>query len=235
MQIACTQCSAKLAVKEDDQFLLCEYCSSALFIDGGKGADCWLVKPLLDEQGACEKAATLLMDMGAKSEELMATSHRLLVPFREEAKEGKTKITLAAELVVSLDGLRTLQGEREPYSDNMLSDWDKLPPLEDEQELAETTRQLIQYPMFRIDYLYGGNEFVMFIDGVTGNAFADDIPTFAALEHNFSFFIVLLMSFCTYVAIFHLIPGSLAFRSLILLPAFIVFSIVTARIVVNER
>ena len=235
MQIACTQCSANLAVKEDDQFLVCEYCSSALFIDGGIGADSWVVKPLLDDEGAKEKAISLLTDMGAKQEELTTTSHRLLVPFREYSSAGQTRLALAAEIFVTLDGLRSLQGEREPYSDDALAGWDRLPPTEEARDELEGPAKLVQYPMFRIDYLYGGNEFIMFIDGVTGNAYADDIPTFAALQHNFSFFLVLLLSFFTYVAIFHIIPGSLALRSLILLPAFIVFSLVTARIVVNER
>ncbi len=232
MQIACTQCSAKLNIKEHDQFLVCQYCSSALFLDGGRGADSWYVKPILDEAAAIEKTLTLLLDMGARADQITTSPKQFLVPFRE-GNSDKSNLQLATELVVALDGLKSLQGEREAYTTDGLAGWEPLPIKASEGN--DETFNMVHYPMFQIDYLYGGNEFVILIDGITGNAFADDIPTFAGLERNGAFFGILLTSFLTYIAILHVIPGSLFIRTLVLFPALLVFGWVTARIVVHER
>jgi len=228
MQVSCTQCGASLPLAEDDRFLTCDFCSSSMFVDGGRGRGSFYVAPLLDETTVRPAVADVV------GTDPILSLRRQLIPFMERRDDKHTTVAPATDVPVDLGALRTLPGERHAYTSTVLGDWERLAPAATGDGTDEDGAALLHYPLYRVDYLVGEREYLLYVDAVSGTLLADELPTRVEGSANRAFLGTLALSFCIYVAVFHGVATSLAVRCLLLVPCFLVLTFVTARVVARR-
>ncbi|OYW01638.1 MAG: hypothetical protein B7X11_03945, partial [Acidobacteria bacterium 37-65-4] len=57
MNIRCANCSAEIPLERDEEFLVCPFCNSSLYLDRAHTFKSFLVKPAVSSAGAVNRLA----------------------------------------------------------------------------------------------------------------------------------------------------------------------------------
>jgi len=186
MKIACTQCGADIDIKPDEEFLVCPYCKTALYVDLGRTVLTKTAKPIV----TAEQAVRSLRDLLSANEIAGTRIDRVemvYIPYWQLEIGGRTLLLLAcglpmvslqkpgipqtAELVDTVDG----SGARELLPDIPL---DQILASIDERGGAKEPERaaIFKVPFYRIDYTHQTGSFEAYVDGIVGGVFYDDLP-----------------------------------------------------------
>ncbi len=197
MRVSCTQCGATLEVAPDIRLMECEYCSTALVIDGSSSLFHQIMLPTIasDNVGAhlrrflAGTQTVANLDQNAKLGEPTLEYFPFWAFTTGSGREEQ--IVLEPALPSALVGLQAINlpaGEVQPASQHPS---DSAPLLEPEiprdtalewlrnkkGEVKISTTVLYHLPLFKIRYSYKGKTYLSAVDGISGKVFPADFPT----------------------------------------------------------
>lgn len=198
MEIKCPQCGGDVKVIEEETFLTCEYCSSAIYIDKSKVVFHYMLKPTLDEAGA---GASLRRWMAGSSttkgldkEAHMTKTEFIYFPiWYFKIKQGeKELIKIQPASPSPISGIRSLiipAGDFRFYGPGDIANPSIKEPsvlyssavewLKNEGVDAAGISQssLVHIPLYVFNYNYGESVYTAIVDGSSGKVMASEFPS----------------------------------------------------------
>jgi len=192
--VACTQCGGENQLPSGRRLFRCQYCDATLFVDRGGVVNHYRLPPLL---GAEEARAALrrwmagnetVKDLDKKSSlgAVVAVSFPMwLFRVRRDGREEAYVEPAAPTPIPQIADLKVPAGKLEPYSGESaeVAAVAATIPLEtargwlDQRGVGEPEETaLVQVPLWRCSYSYGGTGYEALVDGSTGAVMAAVFP-----------------------------------------------------------
>ena len=196
MEISCTQCGANLEVAPEARLLECDYCSTALVIDGSASLFHEIMLPTIEKDAISSHLRRFLagndtvanLDRDADLSEPMLEYFPFWA-FTVAAKSGE-KVVLEPALpsaLVGLQGINLPAGQTRPASKALtgaapvhepeIPQATALEWLHNKMGDVEIKRTILYHlPLFKIAYSFKGKSYSSAVDGVSGKVFPADFP-----------------------------------------------------------
>ncbi len=190
--IKCTKCGAPNELDAGAKFMQCGYCDSQIYIDKS-GAGFFYVLPYQLDQGAAQGVFKRWAAGSDKAKDLESTARVVATKatffpvfmFRRD-NQGREDVYVEPARSTTLPGLHSLKvppGDLKVFDQKydfggveldqpnieMMAYMDKLPGKPKEQAL-------VYFPIYSMDYDYGGKRYSVTIDGSSGEVFATSWP-----------------------------------------------------------
>ena len=195
-QVTCAQCGGELHPDEGQSFLICPYCSSAVYLDKSQVVFHWYLAATLDETDARSALARWMAgnqtvkDLDKKARLVSITFEFFPVwYFKHRDGGGREEILLEPAAATSISELRMLNlpaGDLRKYEPR-LDTQSHLPtvPLQaalgwlqqrsiPSEEVVE--KALVHIPLFLCKYDFKGNTYSAVVEAATGKVFANIYP-----------------------------------------------------------
>lgn len=195
-EVHCTQCGGELHPDEGQIFLVCPYCSAAVYLDKSRVVFHWYVAPTLDE-GKAQSALRRWMagnqtvkDLDKKS--VISESAFEYFPvwyFKGQQPDGREKILLAPAAPTSVSEITHIDlpaGDLRKYAAD-IDPQARSPnvPLETAQSWLEgkgvqteslLEQALVHIPIYTFKYTYQGRSYAALVEAATGGVLANIYP-----------------------------------------------------------
>lgn len=218
MNIACTQCGAKLEIRPDDEFLVCPYCESALYVDLGRTVVTKTAKPIIKEDTAVGSLEKLLAESEVFGFEIKSV-RMVYIPYWQIEVRGKWRTYPACGLPVTAlarpaipQTTELLGSDEKPDAEELLPDIpleNLLNSLKEKGEIDSEPEKaaLFKIPFYLIEYEHQGQNFAAYVDGVMGRVFYDDLPPSQSTKLDRNFGVIMGASFVALLAAALIVPN----------------------------
>ena len=220
MKIACTQCGADVEIDPSDEFIVCPYCKSALYIDFGRTVLTRVAKPIITRDQAVRSFQKCLEDFEIAGDEI-TKCELVFIPYWQLETNGQTNLFPACGLpTASLHEPDIPQTTDFLDADSKLDSRELLPdiPLEhiltSLEEQRATTKEpkriaLFKIPFYQINYTHRDEGFEAYVDGIVGSVFYDDLPPSQSTKLDRYFGAIMGISFAVLLASALIVPSPL--------------------------
>lgn len=201
----CTQCGGELHPDEGQQFLICPYCNSTVYLDKSKVVFHWYVAPTFDQseaQGALARwmaGNDTVKDLDKKSQIVeTAFEYFPLWYFKQKDQHGKETILLepaAATAITEITQLKLPAGDLRKYEDRLDTDahaptvpldaalnWAAEGRAGFKEQVAESA--LVHVPIYIFKYAFKGRTFTALVDAASGAVLANIYPEKAEMPYQ---------------------------------------------------
>ncbi|MBN2342073.1 MAG: hypothetical protein JXX29_12445 [Deltaproteobacteria bacterium] len=192
MQIRCTNCGADVPIGASTTEVICSYCNAALFVGRQTGIAHLVMSGYVSFQDAVFRLGRFLAQKEVTSKIRVLNSAEFYFPFWQLPDgRGKKSVLWAARtaLTESAESIPMMSGETDKQTPMDVADhllWEPELLLEDVAgsagvELSDTTGtnrtvSLVHIPFYKIEYFVHGETLTAFVDKVSGQVFADELP-----------------------------------------------------------
>jgi DNA-directed RNA polymerase subunit RPC12/RpoP len=234
MQIKCTQCGADVTVQQDETFIECPFCASALFLDKKKVVFHYVInsnfKPN-EAEGNLKRWMSgnhTVKDLDLKSQITKSEFYYFPVWYFKTKDSAGDKIHLQPAASTSVSEIKKLQipaGALKFYDKNLHNDHEIVQPdvLYDSAQAwlqstginLDTVREaaLVHIPFYQFHYTYNGQSYTALVEASSGQVYSNIYPakSEAPFKVLFAMGIVafILTSVVCYVAGFVLNSGDM--------------------------
>ncbi|HBY08801.1 MAG TPA: hypothetical protein DEH22_13865 [Chloroflexi bacterium] len=192
----CTQCGGELHPDEGQNFLVCPFCESTVYIDKTRVVFHWYLASTLDQPKAQANLArwmggsATIKDLDKKAR--LAGSSFEFFPFwvfKSKDKSDNESLWLEPAAAISVSELKNITvpaGDLRKYDESInaqahaptiplptVMEWLK-PRLPADAEISETA--LVHIPIYTFKYTYKGDSYTAIVEGATGGVFANIFP-----------------------------------------------------------
>lgn len=197
MQIKCTQCGADVTVQQDETFIECPYCASALFLDKKKVVFHYLIHPNFkpnEAEGNLKRwmgGNHTVRDLDLKATNIKSEFYYFPVWYFKTKDASGDKIHLQPAASTSVSEIKKLQipagalkfYEKDTYNEHEIVKPDVLydsaqawlkssgTPLESVREAA-----LVHIPFYQFHYNFGGQSYTALVEASSGQVYANIYP-----------------------------------------------------------
>jgi DNA-directed RNA polymerase subunit RPC12/RpoP len=197
MQIKCTQCGADVTVQQDETFIECPYCASALFLDKKKVVFHYLIHPNFkpnEAEGNLKRWMSgnhTVKDLDLKATGIKSEFYYFPVWYFKTKDASGDKIHLQPAASTSVSEIKKLQipagalkfYEKDTYNEHEIVKPDVLydsaqawlknsgTPLENIREAA-----LVHIPFYQFHYTFGGQSYTALVEASSGQVYANIYP-----------------------------------------------------------
>lgn len=196
MDVRCSQCGATQVVAADVRLLQCEYCDTALVVDGRGTLFREVLRPTFDAEDS--EAHLRRFMAGTRTVAGLDTEARIRAPSLvyfpfwgfQILEGGRERVVLQPAAPTSIQGLQGMEvpaGDSQPWRPEAT---EGVPVLEPEipidtarswlqqrfGEVEERRAVLYHLPFFRQDYDYRGRSYHAAVDAVSGRVLTADYP-----------------------------------------------------------
>ena len=212
MNIRCASCSAEIALVRDEEFLVCPFCHSSLYLDRAHAFKTWTLKPAVSATGAVDRLA---QELARREIPPVPTtrSEAILAPFWGIRGEAMQETVPAFSPVPAL-----LQGYRLPSADALNFDESQtgafavLPCSESSSSKWEgrediSSFTLYQVPFYRLAFGAGAVSYSAWVDAVSGKVYMDQAPPPRSEAISSRFLGILFGLFALFTAVAAFVPG----------------------------
>ncbi|MCX7878466.1 MAG: hypothetical protein N2510_07495 [Ignavibacteria bacterium] len=197
MQIKCTQCAADVTVQQDETFIECPFCASALFLDKRKVVFHYLIhsnfKPN-EAEGNLKRWMSgnhTVKDLDLKSKIIKSEFYYFPVWYFKTKDSSGDKIHLQPAASTSVSEIKKLQipaGALKFYDKNLHNEHEIIKPdvlydsarqwLSDSGVSLETVREaaLVHIPFYNFHYTYNGKTYTALVEASSGQVYANIYP-----------------------------------------------------------
>jgi len=196
MQVRCTQCGATIEVAPGARLQQCEYCSTALVIDGSASLFHQIMVPTITGNKVSAHLRRFLAgtqtvaDLDKKAKIGEPTLEYFPFWAFTVVSDREEQVVLEPALPSALVGLQAINlpaGETQPASQHLSGSAPLLEPEIPRDTALEWLRNkrgdveirttvLYHLPLFKIGYSYKGKTYSSAVDGVSGKVFPADFP-----------------------------------------------------------
>lgn len=195
-KLNCPNCGGEQHPDEAQQFIVCPYCSSTIYVDKSQVVFHWYVAPTLDEGEARSALARWMAgndtvkDLDKKSKITVSSfKYFPLWYFKRKFPNGRERIRIqpaAATAISELKKMRLPAGDMIKYDPKI--DPDAIPPNvpleaalnwvdQDRQEEGEIAEMAITHvPLYAFKYKYEDRSYTAMVDAATGKVMANIFP-----------------------------------------------------------
>lgn len=195
-EIRCSQCGGELHPDEGQNFLVCPYCNTAVYLDKTQVVFHWFLASTLDEPKA--RAALAHWMAGNQTVKDLDKKSRLVSHsfeyfpiwyFKRKRPTGQEEILLepaAATSISELRNLKLLAGDLRKYHSQLDAEARQpTAPLQtalhwlEEKQIATdeiVEKALVHIPLFIYKYIFKGQTYTAVVEGGTGAVFANLYP-----------------------------------------------------------
>ena len=212
MKIRCASCGGEIALKRDEAFLSCPFCSSSLYLDRAKTFRSLLISPVL----------TAVAAKGRLEEELarrevppcsVRASRVVLAPFWGVRGESLQESTPAFSPVPP-----ALQGYRLPSAGTVFMDaaamdgYTMIPCSEHTSSTWEGRQDVSSFTLYHVPFYEmqlgaGRLSYDCWIDAVTGKVYLDQTPPQRSENISSRFLALVFVLFAAFTAAAAIVPG----------------------------
>lgn len=212
MNIRCANCSAEIALERDEEFLVCPFCNSSLYLDRAHTFKSFLLKPAVSSAGAADRLAQEL----ARREIPPAPasgSEALLAPFWGVRGEAMQETVPAFSPVPALlQGYRLPSADALNFDDSQTGGFAVLPCSESSSSRWEGREDVSSFALYRVPFHKlsfgaGAVSYSAWVDAVTGKVYMDLAPPPRSEAISSRFLSVLFGLFALFTAVAALVPG----------------------------
>jgi DNA-directed RNA polymerase subunit RPC12/RpoP len=197
MQIKCTQCGADVTVQQDETFIDCPYCASALFLDKKKVVFHYLIhsnfKPN-EAEGNLKRWMSgnhTVKDLDLKSQIVKSEFYYFPVWYFKTKDSSGDKIHLQPASATSVSEIKKLQipaGALKFYDKNVHNDHEIVKPdvLYDSAQAwlqssgidlnTVSEAALVHIPFYQFHYNFGGQSYTALVEASSGQVYANIYP-----------------------------------------------------------
>jgi hypothetical protein len=214
VQLTCTQCGGELHPDEGQSFIVCPFCSAAVYVDKSRVVFHWSVTPTLDApqaQAALRRWMSgnqTVKDLDQKSQITgQAFRYFPLWYFRWKSADREqvalepaaaTSVTELARLNLPAGDLvrydSALDGDAEPPSVPLEAGLEWFAHRHPQAQIEETS--LVHVPIFIFKYLYRGETYTAVVDAANGTVLANIFPAKAELPYRMVGSVAALVFLC---------------------------------------
>jgi hypothetical protein len=193
--VRCPQCGGQLAPDEGQQFLVCPYCHSAVYLDKSQVVFHWQLRPTLDEEsagGALRRwmaGNETVKDLDLRSQVTSVGFGYFPLWLVRLGSGNSESVRLEPAAATSVSELKRIQlpaGDLVPYDDAL--DSQAVPPTVPLEAMLTWAEQsgvvreqvsevsLVHIPLYTYHYTYRARSYVAVVEGVSGKVFANIFP-----------------------------------------------------------
>lgn len=192
MEVKCTQCGGAVTIKEHQGLAKCSYCGSSLYLDINEGIIHLIARPKLTQKEIPISIQTFLQKKERKGNFNIKQINLLFWPFWQTVDmNGKVNhYPASSSALTDLENANITAVESEPFSEDIASGNYVEPPIESVYDFLIKSGQKVQkvkllhIPFYQVIYTYGEGEYEIWINAVSGQLFADDLPPAFAKEKD---------------------------------------------------
>lgn len=197
MQIKCTQCGADVTVQQDETFIECPFCASALFLDKRKVVFHYLIhsnfKPN-EAEGNLKRWMSgnhTVKDLDKKAQIIKSEFYYFPVWYFKTKDGSGDKIYLQPAASTSVSEIKKLQipaGALKFYDKNVHNDHEIVKPdvlydsaqswLQGSGVNLDTVSEaaLVHIPFYQFHYTFGGQNFTALVEASSGQVYSNIYP-----------------------------------------------------------
>lgn len=212
MKIRCASCSAEIPLERDEEFLVCPFCHSSLYLDRAHAFKSWTLKPAVSATGAADRLAQELARREIPPVRATGTQ-ALLAPFWG-IRGGAMQETVPAFSPVPalLQGYRLPSADALGFDDSQTGAFSVVPCSESSSSRWEgrddiSSFTLYRVPFYRLSFGEGAAPYAAWVDAVTGKVYMDQAPPPRSEAISSRFLSVLFGLFALFTAVAAFVPG----------------------------
>jgi len=191
-EVKCTKCGAPITFEPGDKFVKCGYCETQLYIDRSGAGFFYIMPYFIDQAGAqgtfkrWAAGPERAKDLDQLAQVSGIKQQYFPVYLFKRNVGGSEKVLLEPARSTTLPGMHSLKvpaGDLKIFDQNYKVDIELLRPDIDMTAYlpnlpGEAKEQaLVYFPIWAVDYTFGGKNYNAVIDGSSGEVFAADYPT----------------------------------------------------------
>lgn len=216
MEVKCTQCGGAVTIKEHQGLAKCPYCGSSLYLDINEGIVHLIARPKLIQKELPIVLQTFLEKKERKGLPRIIRINLIFWPFWQTFDmNGKVGLFPASSSpITDLENAHIPVLETEPFNEEIVENSHVEAPIESvydfliKRGLKAQKVKLLHIPFYQVIYNYGGAvEYEVWIDAVTGQLFADELPPTFSNEKDKLYLKMAGLAAGVYILIALLIPN----------------------------